>query len=379
MPRNLIIGLLAFLTLIDLFGAQALLPQLRAKFDVDPSSVGLAVNSSIFGMAVAGVIVVFLSQKMDRMRGIVFSLALLAVPTFLLGFVDDLALFSALRVVQGILMASAFTLTMSYLSEECLATEAATAMAAYITGNVLSNLIGRIMAANFADWFGLSVSFWLFALLNLSGAALAFFCLSSTSSRVRSPSTPTVLEAVKIHLANRSLRTSNLLGFVILFVFLAVFTFVNFVLSQPPFDLSGPQLGLVYIVFIPSLFTTPLAGRLSAKRGVFEAYTVSMLVAVAGLGSLMSSSLVLVLLGLAVVAVGTFCAQAVISGNIGTVATVDRATASGMYLTSYYVGGLAGTAVMGPVFSRLGWNVVLSMLVLVCFLSLLVAAPLRQR
>jgi len=52
-----------------------------------------------------------------------------------------------LRIAQGLWMASAFTLTLAYLGEECSETDAGGAFAAYITGNVASNLIGRLISA----------------------------------------------------------------------------------------------------------------------------------------------------------------------------------------------------------------------------------------
>ena len=205
LSRNIILGLLSFLTLIDLFGSQAILPQLTTFFDTDPGSMGLAVNASTFGMAAAGLVVALLSRRINRVKGIWLSLALLAIPTTLLGFVDNLTIFTWLRIAQGALMATAFTLAMSYLAEECSAAEVAGAMASYITGNVLSNLVGRLMAANFVDWFGLSVSFWLFALLNLAGALLAYSCLGQASERSSSVEGPSVMQVWKIHLSNLSL------------------------------------------------------------------------------------------------------------------------------------------------------------------------------
>jgi hypothetical protein len=49
-------------------------------------------------------------------------------------------------------------------------------------------------------------------------------------------------------------------GFCILFAFIGTFTYVNFVLTRPPLSLGAMQLGFVYFVFLPSIFTTPLAG-----------------------------------------------------------------------------------------------------------------------
>jgi len=62
-----------------------------------------------------------------------------------------------------------------------------------------------------------------------------------------------------------------------------------------------------------------------------------------------------VLLGMVLVGVGTFFAQATATGFVGRAAMTDRAAASGLYLASYYLGGLAGALVLGQVFDRAGW------------------------
>jgi MFS transporter, YNFM family, putative membrane transport protein len=68
------------------------------------------------------------------------------------------------------------------------------------------------------------------------------------------------LRALGAHLARPDLRAAFGLGFCILFAFIGVFTYVNFVLTQPPLGLPMMTLGLVYLVFAPALLTTPLAG-----------------------------------------------------------------------------------------------------------------------
>ena len=59
--------------------------------------------------------------------------------------------------------------------------------------------------------------------------------------------------------------------------------------------------------------------------------------------------------GLVLVGVGTFFAQATATGFVGRAAKTDRASASGLYLASYYLGGLAGATVVGQIFDRFGW------------------------
>src|SRR5207244_10555928 len=124
------------------------------------------------------------SQRIDRRLGILISLALLSIPTALLAIAPDLTTFTVLRIAQGLCMASAFTLTLAYLGEECSAADAGGAFAAYITGNVASNLIGRLVSAAVADHLGLASNFYFFALLNLAGAVLVYFTIRSEEQRV---------------------------------------------------------------------------------------------------------------------------------------------------------------------------------------------------
>src|SRR5881398_3399171 len=92
--RTFVIGLTAFLTVVDLFATQAILPSLAKAYHVAPAAMGLAVNASTLGMAVAGLGVAFFSRRIDRRLGILISLALLSIPTALLAWAPDLATFA---------------------------------------------------------------------------------------------------------------------------------------------------------------------------------------------------------------------------------------------------------------------------------------------
>jgi MFS transporter, YNFM family, putative membrane transport protein len=59
---------------------------------------------------------------------------------------------------------------------------------------------------------------------------------------------------------------------------------------------------------------------------------------------------------MALAAVGTFFAQAVATGFVSRAATTDKGAASGLYLASYFLGGLAGSALLGLLFDRFGWE-----------------------
>src|ERR1043165_2938214 len=218
--RTIVIGLIAFLTVVDLFATQAILPSLAQAYRVTPAAMSFAVNASTMGMAVAGLTVAFFSRRIDRRLGILVSLCVLAIPTALLAVAPDLTTFTILRVAQGLCMASAFTLTLAYLGEECSAIDAGGAFAAYITGNVASNLIGRLVSAGVVDHLGLAANFYFFSALNLAGAMLVYFTIRTTmpmAPMIESTSSPFAIWMT--HLRNAPLRASFGVGFCILFAF----------------------------------------------------------------------------------------------------------------------------------------------------------------
>lgn len=375
--RSLLIGVIGFLTLVDLFATQAILPSLAAEYGVSPSEIGVAANATTLGMAIAGLLVGAISARLERNRAITLSLFVLAVPTALLAFAPNLAIFALLRITQGLFMAAAFTLTLTHLAERC-ERRTATALAAYVTGVVASNLIGRLTAAFVAELVGATSSFLFFAALNIAGAVLSAMALHRNAPE-RTADEERFWSAWVRHLADPALRRAFAIGFLILFGFIGVFTYVGFVLMQPPHALSMGVVGLVFLVFAPSMVTTPLAGRATERFGPGATVPAGLVLALAGLVLLLAPSLLLVIFGLTLVGIGTFFAQAVATGHVGRIAVGDKAVASGLYLSSYYCGGLAGAAVVGQLFDRFCWSVAVGSVFVALSLAGLLGLKLRAR
>jgi predicted MFS family arabinose efflux permease len=252
--------------------------------------MGVSVNACTLGMAAGGLCVAMLGHRMPRRSGILASLVLLAVPTLLLAVAPNLTVFSLLRIAQGLAMSIAFGLTLAYLGERYMAASAASAFAAYITGNVASNLIGRLIATAVTDHAGLSAAFVAFAMLNLAGAALVFLTVDRVpEGRVMSGTQHGVRSALD-HFRDPALRAGFAIGFCILFAFIGTFTYINFELVKPPLALGMMELGVIYFVFLPSIVTTPLAGRTVAALGVRPALWGGLAVAAAGLPMLLAAA-----------------------------------------------------------------------------------------
>lgn len=353
MLQFIVVAAMAFFTVVDLFAAQAILPALTVAYGVSPAAMSFAVNACTIGMAAGSLATAWLSPRVRRRSGILISLGLLAIPTLCLSMLPNLTVFTLLRICQGLCMASAFALTLAYLGERMGSIAAALSFAAYITGNVGSNLIGRLISAGVADHFGLSANFMAFAALNLCGVLLVYFTVHDAPR-------PAGLGAHRprwrAQFADPRLSAGFAIGFCILFAFIGTFTFVNFVLSRAPLSLGMMRIGFAYFVFLPAILTTPMAGAAVARLGTRPAIWSGLVVALAGLPLLLAPSLPPVLAGMVLVSAGTFFAQAIATGYVSRTAESDRGTASGIYLGTYFSGGLVGSAVLGQVFDRFGWQ-----------------------
>jgi predicted MFS family arabinose efflux permease len=98
---------------------------------------------------------------------------------------------------------------------------------------------------------------------------------------------------------------------------------------------------------------------------------------VAGLPLLVLPNLPAVLAGMVLVGVGTFFAQACATGFVGRAAMSDRGSASGLYLASYFFGGLIGSAVLGAIFDMFGWTACVAGIAVSLLVAALLAVFLR--
>ncbi len=147
-------------------------------------------------------------------------------------------------------MATAFSLTLGYMADRLCHLIVASAFAAYITGNVASNFFGRMISVAVYDHSGLSSAFYALAILNLSGGLLALRLFAKEEPKTRIERSAA---GWRNHLYDPALRAAFLVGYLVLFAFLGVFTYVNFHLVRHGFGLTMAEIGLIHVVFVPSI------------------------------------------------------------------------------------------------------------------------------
>ncbi len=99
-----------------------------------------------------------------------------------------------------------------------------------------------------------------------------------------------------------------MIGFCILFAFIGTFTYINFVLVRPPVAVGMMTVGVIYLVFAPSIVTTPLAGNAVGRWETRPTMWGALGLAGLGLPLVLAPHLETFITGMVLIGVGTFVA-----------------------------------------------------------------------
>jgi predicted MFS family arabinose efflux permease len=159
------------------------------------------------------------------------------------------------------------------------------------------------------------------------------------------------------HFRNPRLVAAFAVGFGVLFALVATFTYITFYLAEPPFRLSTAALSYLFAIYLVGLLVTPLGGYLVTRIGMRAGITCAIGLCIAGELLTLSHSLwIAVIAGLGLVCTGVFIAQATATSFLRIAAPAGgRASAAGLYLSCYYLGGTAAGVVPSYVWALGKW------------------------
>ncbi len=361
-----------FCAFLALFAPQPLLPMLRNEFGVSVARVNWVVSASTLGVLLSAPWAGFVADRFGRKRVIVPSAFLLAVPTLLAATAVSLAQLLFWRFLQGVITPGIFAVIIAYVNEEW-ETGAGAATAAYITGTVIGGFSGRLLAALIAAHFSWRWSFVAMGALNLAGALAIRAWLPAGRRFMRAHRAGSVIAPMLRHLRNPRLAATYAVGFCVMFSLLATFNYINFYLAAPPFRLSTAALGMIFVVYLVGAVITPVAGRAIDRLGHRFALVAAFSAGGTGVLITLFHSLPLVMAGLTLACTGVFIANSAGSSYVGSAATESRASAVGLYVTFYYMGGTAGSAAPALAWARGGWPACVAVIVCVQLLTITLA------
>ncbi len=359
--RQLAVGLAGYCTFINLYSPQAILPLLSHEFGVGAAEIATIMTAGTLAVALTAPFTGTVADVLGRKRVIVVAMLLLGIPTVMCALSPSLSALIFWRFVQGLAMPPVFAVTIAYIGDEWPAHEATAAAGVYTSGASLGGFSGRFITGILSDQIGWRYALVCIALMTLVGGIVVSQLLPRERKFVRSEGLIASGKQMLQHFRNGQLLATYAVGFGVLFSFVATFTYVNFRLAAPPFNLSPTWLGAIFVTYLAGSGLTPLAGWAVGRFGRRRFMIPVMALWIAGILMTLVQSLWLIVLGLTISAGCGLICQAISTGYVTITAKAGRSSAVGLYVTSFYAGGSFGAALGGGAWIIGGWPACVAM------------------
>lgn len=353
--------------------AQPLLDTIARAFDLSASSAGFIVTAAQLGYATGLLFLVPLGDMFER-RMLIVSMTLLAAGGMLITassqsltmMIIGTALTGLFSVVAQILVPLAATLASPEKRGKVVGT--------IMSGLLLGILLARTVAGLLASLGGWRTVYWVASVLMVI-MALALWRGLPKVKQENHLNYPQLLASVfSLFTRDKLLRTRAILGCLTFANFSILWTSMAFLLAAPPFNYSEGVIGLFGLAGAAGALGARPAGGL-ADKGKSHMTT--------------SAGLVLLLLSWAAIWYGHVSVLALIVGILVLDLTVqgvhitnqtviyrvkpdarNRLTAG--YMTSYFIGGAAGSLISASAWQHAGWTGVCAIGAIVAAINLLV-------
>lgn len=353
--------------------AQPVLDTIARAFDLSASSAGFIVTAAQLGYAAGLLFLVPLGDMFER-RMLIVSMTLLAAGGMLITassqsltmMIIGTALTGLFSVVAQILVPLAATLASPEKRGKVVGT--------IMSGLLLGILLARTVAGLLASLGGWRTVYWVASVLMLI-MALALWRGLPKVKQENHLNYPQLLASVfSLFTRDKLLRTRAILGCLTFANFSILWTSMAFLLAAPPFNYSEGVIGLFGLAGAAGALGARPAGGL-ADKGKSHMTT--------------SAGLVLLLLSWAAIWYGHVSVLALIVGILVLDLTVqgvhitnqtviyrmkpdarNRLTAG--YMTSYFIGGAAGSLISASAWQHAGWTGVCAIGAIVAAINLLV-------
>jgi YNFM family putative membrane transporter len=359
--RHVAIALAGVSAFLNLYAPQAVLPLLAQEFGTGAAQVGLTLTATTLAIALVAPFMGALADVLGRKRVIAAAMLALTVPTAGVALAPSLEVMIAWRFAQGILLPPVFAVIIAYIGEEWPPAESTGVTGIYFSAASFGGFLGRFLTGVMADWVGWRAAFLVNAGLTLACAVGVIVLLTPERRFVRASNLAAAGRQMLRHLRNRQLVATYVIGFGVLFNFIAIFTYVTFLLAAPPFNLSAAFLGSIFVVYLVGSLLTPLTGRAVRRFGRRRFVLVVLAVWGCGLTLTLAPSLPMIITGLAVCAGAGLLSQSSATSYVATTAKDATSAAVGLYVTFFYVGGSVGAALGGVGWNLGGWPAVVAM------------------
>lgn len=367
-------------TFAQLYSPQGLLPLIATDQQVTPDQAALMISAATLGVALGVIPWSYIGDAVGRKQAMLVAISLACVFAVLTVVMPGFALALVMRFAEGFMLGGVPALAIAYLNEEVSPRIAAAAAGTYISGTSVGGLSGRIIAAPIGEQIG-----WKPGMLVVTGIAVVCVLLflrmapRAMNFTPRTTRLSAAMAALFGNLRSPALWVIYLQGFLTMGGFVAVYNYLGFYLSAPPFLLPLWLTSIIFLAYLAGTLSSPRAGILASRFGRKPVLIVGNLVMMGGTALTLVPNVWVIIAGTVLLTAGFFASHAVASGWAGSSAVAGRSQSASLYNLGYY-GGSSVFGFLGGTFLHLaGWSGTVGMvLALTAAATLLVVTVLPR-
>jgi len=362
-----VVYLVTILTISALYAPQPLLPVIVATFGVAPTSAAALTTISFVPLALAPLFYGPLLERLDPLRLLRWGVLLLAFSEGCFFVAASFPTLLVLRLFQGVLIPALLTSAMTYLSLSSDASRVSRTMSLYIAATIVGGLLGRVCSGLFATLWGWRSSF---LVLGISLLVAYLLLLRLPLMRRAEGVAGGRWKALPEVLSSAHFRRVYLMVFSFFFVFAAIMNFIPFRLHEISGEASEFRIGLMYSGYLMGIFTAlsavKVGARLGGERPVLR---VGLAIYLVALMVMLTPSIPVLFIAMFLFCGAMFLVHATSTGWLNRLAPGRKGTVNGLYISSYYGGGMLGSFLPGFVYQSGGWGGFILLLALFSILA----------
>ncbi|QFQ32733.1 MFS transporter [Buchnera aphidicola (Aphis fabae)] len=322
-----------------LYCVQSILPIFSKQFCLTATESSLSLSATTATMAIGTLFTGILSDVIGRKLIMSISLFIASVLTIICATVDHWKMIIFLRALIGLSLSGVVAIGITYIVEEIHSNSLSFCIGLYISGNTIGGCSGRIISSIIAEYFSWNISLFIIGCFSLISSFLFLYLLPSSKNFYPiSIDYKKFLNYFYLHLKNPILSILFMIGFLLMGSFITIFNYIGYRLILKPFLFSSSSIGLLSIIYLTGVYSSPKAGILINKYNKGNILIISLLLMILGILITQFNQIIIIILGLIIFSGGFFASHSIASSWVGLYAKFAKVQATSLYLFFYYLG-----------------------------------------
>lgn len=373
--RDLFIVIYTIIVLLSvMYATQPLQPLLANEFNISMTKAASFTAVIMLFLAIAPIIYGYILERVCAKKVLMYASIILCLTNIVLGFSNLYEMFLMARTLEALVIPAILTSTMTILANID-KKNIHFNMSIYVASTVFGGLVGRVMSGLIATELGWRMVFFSLSAALLMGLYLIMKLNFQGDAHLTKANSKDVVNILK----QKQFLLIYTLMFTMFFVFAGVLNILPFRIKELIPNTTEATIGFLYLGYgmgiVVALYSKRIIGYVGSK---INTILVGMFIYFVSLCFFYSSEMLLVFALLFVVCIGMFTVHSVCTGLANSLRAEQKALTSGMYLTFYYIGGALGSVFPMIVYENYGWNMTLSIFLLLLFFMTLLLYSQRN-